>query len=140
LLFEASADHYGTSLTGSKTAGADTGTSKTEVIIPVRAIIGGLHHQMIKQIVLHRFYVYPSPGGFAVRYTLLTGSCTTRGSRYYFTVVVHLLHTLLPHHRLLISAHFRLFQLPAFHPVSEPVVKVIVLHTPVTELRIVAGA
>jgi hypothetical protein len=46
-------------LTGSKTAGADTGAGKTG-INPVRAIDGGLHHQMIKQIDLYRFYVYPS--------------------------------------------------------------------------------
>jgi hypothetical protein len=39
---------------------ADTGAGKTEVINPVRAIDGGLHHQMIKQIDLHPFYVYPS--------------------------------------------------------------------------------
>jgi hypothetical protein len=52
-------------------SGADTSTGKTEVIIPVRAIIGGLHHQMIKQIVLHRFYVYPSLVWLAVQYVLL---------------------------------------------------------------------
>jgi hypothetical protein len=38
---------------------ADTGAGKTEVIIPVRAVDGGPHHQMMKKIELHRFYVYP---------------------------------------------------------------------------------
>jgi len=73
-----STDSNGTPLTGSKTAGADTGTGKTEVIIPVRAIDGGLHHQMIKQIVLHRFYVYPSRSWFTAGYTLLNRTCMIR--------------------------------------------------------------
>jgi hypothetical protein len=64
-----STDVNSTPLTESKTACADTGAGKTEVIAPLRVIDGGLHHQMIKQIDLHRFYVYPSRAMFAGVYS-----------------------------------------------------------------------
>lgn len=41
-----------------RTAGAGSGTGKTEVITRAGGC-GGPLHQMLRRIVIHRFYVYP---------------------------------------------------------------------------------
>jgi hypothetical protein len=53
---------------------------KTEVISHFLAVNGGPHHQMIKKIVLHRFYVYPlsrfsGNAGEAVRVSAFITGC-----------------------------------------------------------------